>query len=424
MAHRVLLGLGSNIGDRLQFLKNALNGLNKLGTLGKTSHIYQTDPCIVTNQPEFLNMAAELHTDLSPDALLSQVKSIERALGSPRVVDKGPREIDIDILTYEDFSLNQAQLTIPHAALHDRDFVLVPLKDIDPSLKVKGKSLNEMLEQAKVLGKPRRVLPCRSNILELDRRTLIMGILNVTPDSFYDGGKFLNVDVAVARGLEMAREGADIIDIGGESSRPGALPVDLNVELQRVLPVISQLRSELPKTLLSIDTMKAEVAAQAVKAGVDIINNTSPDLHFGNDNSVPVIYMHSRGNSAQMYAQSAYPNGVTETVVEELSRRIETSGLWRFNVIADPGIGFAKLPEDNWNLLKGLKEFKEALNYTTLLGSSNKRFLRDFCKSLELLEGNLAVAGFAASNGIDILRVHEVKELKKFLGVADYLIRN
>lgn len=424
MAHRVLLGLGSNVGDRLGFLRSALRGIGKFGRVGKTSHIYKTDPCYVTQQPEFLNMAAELFTDLAPDALLKHTKGVEVLVGrKPKLIDKGPREIDIDILAYGDLQVNEPDLKLPHIALQDRDFVLVPLMDIEPSLRLNGKSLRDMLKDATVIARPRKVLPCKSNIIELGQRTLLMGVLNITPDSFYDGGRNFDTLKAISRGLEMAHEGADIIDIGGESSRPGSLPVETEVELERVLPVIAELRRQLPHTLLSIDTMKPEVASQAVAAGVDIVNNTSPILHFSNDNEVPVINMHSRGTSAEMYAMSDYPDGVVSTVIQELSSRIAESGLWKFNVIADPGIGFAKQPSDSWKLIEELGCLTESLPYTSLLGYSNKKFLRDFAKSTKPLEGNLAIAGFAVAKGIDILRIHEVKEVKAYLTVADRLHR-
>jgi dihydropteroate synthase len=169
--------------------------------------------------------------------------------------------------------------------------------------------------------------------------------------------------------------------------------------------------------------MKGEVARQAVAAGADIVNNTSPSDLMETDNAVPMVCMHSRGSSADMYAQSQYSAGVASSVVEELTKRISGSKLWKFNVIVDPGLGFAKKPEDNWELLRDIGRVLGPLNCTSLLGASNKRFLKEQLKTDSVLEGNLAVVGYAAATGVDIVRVHEVKETKAFLSVADRLSR-
>lgn len=214
-------------------------------------------------------------------------------------------------------------------------------------------------------------------------RTLVMGIVNVTPDSFSDGGLWADPEQAIAQGLRLVEEGADIIDVGGESTRPGAARPPMGQELDRVLPVISALVAE--GVVVSVDTMRAEVASQAVEAGAAIINDVSGGLAdhdmLGALTGCEATYvaMHWRAHSAQMRDHATYdgPGGVLAAVCDELSARLAAmadAGIDLDRVVLDPGLGFAKRPEHDWELLRGLDRL-QALGRPLLIGASRKSFL-------------------------------------------------
>ncbi|HDM08739.1 MAG TPA: dihydropteroate synthase [Candidatus Omnitrophica bacterium] len=262
-------------------------------------------------------------------------------------------------------------------------------------------------------------------------RTFIMGILNITPDSFSDGGKYLDISKAVDRAMEMVDQGVDIIDIGGESTRPGAKSVSVDEELQRVIPVITAIRKKI-NIPLSIDTQKAEVAKQAIKAGADIINDVSA-LRFDpmmaevvRKFNVPVILMHMKGRPRTMQRAPKYGDVVSE-IYNFLANRIEWAkqrGIDEDKIIIDPGIGFGKTLEHNLEILRRLREFR-SLGRPILIGTSRKSFIGMILNlpPQERLNGTLASCALAIANGADILRVHDVKEVKELAKVMDRLVR-
>ena len=242
---------------------------------------------------------------------------------------------------------------------------------------------------------------------------LVMGILNVTPDSFADGGVNFETHIAITRGLEMFEEGVDIIDIGGESTRPGAKRVSAEEEQARVIPVIQGLAGQ--GVTLSVDTMRAETARLAVQAGASIVNDVSggaadPDM-FATVAELDCKYtlMHWRGHSADMNSKAIYGDVVSE-VIEEVTLQLDkalAAGIKRENIILDPGIGFAKDAEHNWEILNRIDEFI-ALGYPVLIGHSRKRFLGgDTPDSREA--ATVAVTQSLVGKGIWAVRVHGVK---------------
>ena len=263
-----------------------------------------------------------------------------------------------------------------------------------------------------VLATSRRLLPLTGHVL-------LMGILNLTPDSFYDGGKYTSLEAAYNQAVLLLQQGADILDIGAESTRPNAQLVSLETELERLLPVIVRLRADprFASTLISVDTYKPEVARQALNVGADIINDVWGGPAASAAKHVPYILMHSRGTSKTMDSLTSYPAGVTAGVIQELRERIATLRLYDFNVILDPGLGFAKTNEQNWELLRGLHSLQTELPYTWLLGHSNKRFVREF----GLPAANYVVAGAALQAGVEIIRVHDVGGHAAYLRAASKL---
>ncbi|MHA6534357.1 dihydropteroate synthase [Paenibacillus sp. BAC0078] len=260
--------------------------------------------------------------------------------------------------------------------------------------------------------------------LTLGERTLIMGILNVTPDSFSDGGLWNEPDRAVEHALQMAAEGADIIDIGGESTRPGHEPVGLEEELARVLPVIESIHRAAPHLPLSIDTYKAEVARQALQAGAHIINDVWGAKADSNMAAVaaeagcPIILMHNRHDRNYLDLASDMSADLAESVELALA-----AGVKRENIILDPGIGFAKDYAENLQAMMNLDQLTE-LGYPVLLATSRKRFIRT---ALDLppddvVEGTAATVAYGIAQGCQIVRVHDVATIKRTVQMCDAML--
>ena len=269
------------------------------------------------------------------------------------------------------------------------------------------------------------------SLKELGQRTLIMGILNVTPDSFSDGGLYFDRERAIAHGLELVEEGADIIDVGGESTRPGAAPVPTKEELCRVIPVIEFLRKE-TDVVISIDTYKANVAAAALAAGAGMVNDISA-LRFDGEMidvliryDVPIVLMHMQGRPQTMQESPQY-NDVVLDIIEFLRERIAAAaaaGISKKRLIIDPGIGFGKLLKHNLEILRRLDEFKD-LGRPILIGPSRKSFIGQLTGAplKERLPGTIASIVLGIIKGAEIVRVHDVREAQQAIQVADAIIR-
>ena len=277
----------------------------------------------------------------------------------------------------------------------------------------------------------------RSRTLKLGERTLVMGILNVTPDSFSDGGRFLDPDCAIDHGLELLRQGADILDIGGESTRPGAQAgVDVEEEKQRVLPVIAGILREAPEAVISVDTYKAETAKAAVAAGAEIVNDVSgfswdeqmrstlADVRCG------CVLMHTRGRPEEWRTLPALPpDEVVPLVMRELERllsRATEAGIDRERIVLDPGFGFGKRLDENYPLLAGLGELHR-VGFPLLTGTSRKSFLAksadSYAQASTRVAGTIATATASILQGVHIVRVHDVLQVVEAARVADAIVQ-
>ena len=262
-------------------------------------------------------------------------------------------------------------------------------------------------------------------------RTYVMGIVNVTPDSFSDGGKYMDPFAAVEHAKTLVAEGADIIDIGGESTRPGSERVPCDEELRRVIPVVERLSREI-NIPISVDTYKAEVARRAIEAGASVINDISalrfdPDLgRVAADFGVPVILMHMLGEPGTMQRNPQYHDVVSDIIsfFEDAVERAISAGIKPEKIILDPGIGFGKLPEHNLEILRRLREFR-ALGYPILVGTSRKSFIaRIVGQSIEERDdGTMATVALAIAGGADIVRVHDVKRTVRMVRMTDAIVR-
>jgi len=272
----------------------------------------------------------------------------------------------------------------------------------------------------------------KNHSFDFSQKTYVMGILNVTPDSFSDGGLFFNEQGAVKQALGMVRDGADIIDIGGESTRPGAEPVSVKEEIKRVVPLIKSLAKKV-KVPISIDTCKADVADEAVSAGASIINDIS-GLRFDRrmakvaaHHKVPVVIMHIHGTPGNMQKNPVYKALIPE-VMDYLRGGIDIAlkaGVSDDMIIIDPGIGFGKTVEHNLEIINRLEEFK-GFEKPVLLGPSRKSFIGKILDDLpvtERLEGTAAAIAIGISKGANIIRVHDIKEMSRVAKIADRINR-
>lgn len=273
---------------------------------------------------------------------------------------------------------------------------------------------------------------CRGKQLSFGEGTHIMGILNVTPDSFSDGGDFLDARAAVAHAKQMVEAGATIIDVGGESSRPGAMPVPEAQELARVAPVISALVSDGVDALISVDTYKARVARHALEAGAHLVNDITAlqgDAEMATvvaEMEAGVVLMHMKGAPRTMQRAPQYDDVVGEICIwiQQKIQEAEAQGIAPERIIIDPGIGFGKTTKHNLEILRHLEEFR-ALNKPILIGTSRKSFIGNVLDLpvTERVEGSVATVCWAITHGTDIVRVHDVEATVRAARITDVLYR-
>lgn len=457
----VVIALGSNVGDRLSNFNEALSQMKKSG-IDITRHacLYETEPAYVTDQPFFLNSAIRAVTKLGPHDLLSALKKIEREMGRTKGIRYGPRPIDLDILFYGKYRINSEILTVPHERIFERPFVMAPLidllgSDIDNDTVLCWHSFSEKglfeswerLGGESLIGKDglRRVLPVNNRLWDWSKKTSVMGILNLTPDSFSDGGKFDSAGSIISHVQAMISEGVDIIDLGAQSTRPNATKISVQEELDRLIPVLEK-TLELPEIegkLLSIDTFYSQVASEAIKKGAHIVNDVSGGtldsdmLRVVANLNVPYITMHMRGDPSTMQnSENLKYDDVCEEVGNELYERVraaELSGVPSWRMVLDPGIGFSKKTEDNLEILMGLKRIRSVIGRKSLgvarapllIGPSRKRFLGDICGrscAMERDPATVAAVTAAVLGGANIVRVHNVGDNVDAVKLCDSLL--
>lgn len=460
----VVIAMGSNVGDRIHNFEEALQQMRKSG-IQITRHgcLYETEPAYVTDQPQFLNSAIRAVTKLKPHELLDTLKKIERDMGRTDGIRYGPRPIDLDILFYGKFQVCSDRLTVPHERIWERPFVMAPLMDllgaaIDSDAATCWHSLSRhpggLLESWRKMGGEsligkegmRRVLPVGNQLWDWSKKTSVMGILNLTPDSFSDGGKFQSVDAAVSQVRLMVSEGADIIDLGAQSTRPKAPRISAMEELERLIPVLEAVLKmpEIDGKFVSVDTFYSEVASEAVRKGAHIINDVSAgkldaDMHrVVSELRVPYIAMHMRGDPSTMQNSENLEYGdVCNQIASELYaqlRNAELSGIPAWRLIIDPGIGFSKKTEDNLDILMRLPSLRKEIAKKSfalsrcpmLIGPSRKRFLGEICGRVAATERDPAtIAAITAGvlGGANIVRVHNVRDNVDAVKLCDAMLK-
>ncbi|EFX06113.1 folic acid synthesis protein [Grosmannia clavigera kw1407] len=461
---KAYIALGSNMGDRIGWIEKACTEMDRRGLrVCRTSSLWETEPMYVLEQDKFANGVCEVETELAPLALLDELQDIERSLGRRKLVDKGPRNIDLDILLYGDEKIEDERLTVPHIGMAEREFVLRPLVQLAPGIALDParpwKLAQDYLNELAVVAGSEPLTPLTPlgtaettreplQALRSSRRTRVMAILNVTPDSFSDGGRHaatsetaLDALAETVRGF--VRDGAAVIDVGGQSTAPGRPEVSVEEELARVVPAVARIRQEHAADVvaISVDTYRAAVAEAAVAAGADMINDVSAgDMDADMLPTVArlgatVCLMHMRGTPATMSTLNDYggrPSAMVAAVARELLARVaaaEAAGIRRWRIVLDPGLGFAKVGDQNIDVLRHLAELRawpglEGLPW--LVGSSRKSFIgrtTGVATPAERVWGTAATVAAAVQGGADIVRVHDVREMAQVVAMADAIWR-
>lgn len=497
--HSVYVAFGSNEGSQVHNINTALRllGSHPSITVEATSSLYVSKAMYYTNQPDFYNGVVRLSVqDLSPHELLAVLKNIEYDdLRRVKEFANGPRSIDLDIVLYDNVTVNSDTLVVPHKAMLDRTFVLQPLCELLPpdfihpvTAEPVHNHLSKLLavpvdtEVQKSAELVLLVPGMNGKVLRFNHNgtspTVLMGIFNVTPDLFSDAGANFNASTerVVERALRMKEEGALIIDVGGVSTRPGSVEPLLEDELARVLPVVRAIRSEpqLDSIFVSVDTYRAEVARQVLACGADIINDISMGLNDEQMFDVVAeagcgyVMNHTRGTPATMSKLTQYEpghanlvefaidvekgilppladedaqllvNGVSRELATQMVRASE-KGVRKWQIIVDPGVGFAKNLQQNLCIVRHAQRFKQYAQidldsgqYTSfhglalLVGTSRKKFLGTLTGQAEAKDRVLATAASVVAcvqQGADIVRVHDVAEMKETVQVADAIYR-
>lgn len=438
----LILSLGTNLGDSLNNLRLGLQLLQKsrkiaplqISPLYSSSALLPAYAPVAWNRP-FLNLAVACETDLSPLEVLKLIKQIERQLGREENQRWAPRIIDIDILAWDNCVIDQIGLKIPHTELLSRPFALWPLLDLWPDWQHPSAELTELLKRwgSRYTGE---LAPCGTKQLphRLEGSALV-GILNITPDSFSDGGKFITVSNALAQAEKLVREGAEVLDIGAESTRPGATPVLPETEWGLLKPVLTALKEQCKqwafKPKISIDTRHSIVAEKAMQLGIDWINDVSgfvdPNMRtLAAGSSVKCVVMHNLGVPAQKNVVLASHPNICEQILDWTEQRfveLLDAGVDANQLIFDIGIGFGKTSQQSIFLLKNIKQFRR-LNCPILVGHSRKSFLNLITeKPFPDRDFETAMVSYQlAAQGVNYLRVHNVGLNSEAIAMATQLI--
>ena len=407
----VAIGIGSNLGQRLVNIQTALKLLQAFIADRRVSSVVESSALLLPGSPvqwdmPYLNCVLIGHTELSPRALLQELKKIENHIGPPKVARWAPRALDLDILSYEDLVIQDPDLIIPHKEMLHRPFVIHPLAQLTPYWKhpVHNKTLLELAHE----------VPAEFH-RSFSATPLLMGILNLTPDSFSDGGLFVDPEKAIAHAKALEQAGASFIDLGAASTRPGTKIISHEEEWQRlssVLPALNALH-------LSLDTYHNETALRALRQYDLALINFQGDTISGElaqeieQQKKQLVIMHHLGLPPSRTQVIPYEDDPIQHILSWAQTKIEeleSKGLDRTRLILDPGIGFGKTALQNMLLLKRVQELKKA-GLPLLVGHSRKSFMQLFsCKepSDRDLE-SAALSLYLAREGVEYLRVHNVE---------------
>ncbi len=408
----IYLGLGSNLGDRRQNLARALARLSAHGVrVVRVSPVVESPAMLPDDAPTewnlpFLNLVAHCRTEDSPAQVLDGLKAIERELGREDHGRWAPRPIDLDLLLYGRETLATERLRVPHPGLADRAFVLTPLAALEPRMTIPGLGARTVLELARA---GRHHLP------------IWMAIVNLTPDSFSDGGELADTASVEARVAELASAGAEIVDLGAESTRPGAALLTADEEWARLEPALARLveryGSQPLRPQLSIDTYHPETARRALTLGADIVNDVSgltipARLELAATSSATFVAMHNLGlpaDKTRTLPVDQDPTAAVERWIEERIAEWQRAGIDLARIVIDPGIGFGKNSLQSLRILRDIERLQR-FGLRLLVGHSRKSFMHQVAASDRLDRDHFTVGASLrlCAAGVDILRVHNV----------------
>lgn len=442
----IILGLGSNIGDRLEHLRKALKLIKKIPelTVQQISPIYMSDALLPDRAPQswnvpYLNLALCCQTSLDPYELLQHTKEIEKKLGRTPEIDWSPRIIDIDILAWNDLIKYDDKLHIPHEHLHERPFALWPLADVAPFWiyplpgPFQGKTAMEMAKQWGSRCEGKAPLNAKQIPHRIDTPTLV-GVVNVTPDSFSDGGDFFTNTKAWQQISHLVHSGAEIIDIGAEATGPRAASLTAEIEWQRLEPLLNSILAERSSLIIppkiSIDTRHAATAEKALAIyGVDWINDVSglDDPAMGEllaDQPCDIVFMHHLGipvSQSKLIPFNENPVSFVYSWAENRLKELDELNIDRARLIFDIGIGYGKTAEQSLALIKNISAF-HPLGVKLLIGHSRKSFLTQFTDkpAAERDLETAVISLFLAKQDVDYLRIHNVEDHARGFRVAAY----
>jgi 2-amino-4-hydroxy-6-hydroxymethyldihydropteridine diphosphokinase/dihydropteroate synthase len=444
----VILGIGSNLGDKLTNLRRALKQLNKTSKLSilKVAPIYESDALIPENAPKdwnksFLNTAIKCQTTLTPEQLLDEIKRVEKTIGRPATYKRwSPRLIDIDILAWDQLVIDTDNLKIPQANLTARPFALWPLADLEPNWiyctpkdSQCGKTVQEIVNNWGSRFDGNAPFHTKQIQHRIDCAEIV-GIINVTPDSFSDGGLYNKAESALQQAQSLFAAGASILDIGAESTRPGSKQITATEEWERLAPILQELSScwsnDSFKPKISIDTRHELVANKSIELGADWINDVtgfskSEMRDAVRDKNVKLVFMHSLSIPPSQNKVLPSDKDPVDYLLSWAKKRIDeliNDGIKPDQLIFDPGIGFGKTATQSFAILQRAAEFKQ-LNIPCLIGHSRKSFLNLFTAAL-FAERDLETticAEYLDNIGIDYIRVHNVKMVMDALRIRKAL---
>lgn len=422
---KIYLSIGSNISPRRKYIRQALEGLKSLGcTVIRLSPLYETAGIFKSKVPyewqkDYINLVAECKYDVSPYELLEITKEIEKKLYRKEKNNEAPRTIDIDIILFGDKRINTKELTIPHPYFLKRSFVLNPLKDLiaDKNIHSENKTILELSRQLPI------------------HQSLLMGILNITPDSFSDGGCFLQVDQAIKQAKSMFSHGAHIIDIGAQSTRPNAHLLDATQEWERLKPVLDEIiqfkKDCYFKPIISVDSFYPEIAEKSLKIGVDMINDVGgleneKMRKLAKESKSHFTFMHQMGVPVNLKNHLPLSSDPLRTIYDWAVQKLDELDKYNIplqNLFFDPGIGFGKTQDQSLDIIKSVELFLK-LPVKLLIGHSRKSFFNQFTTKnfSERDIETVSVSSFLQDKKIDVLRVHNVEKHTRYFKVKNRLL--
>lgn len=439
----IIIGLGSNVGDRLENLRQALTAIKQIPTL-KVQHVspvYLSEAQLPEHAPAdwnkvFFNCALSCECNLRPEELLTILQKIESMQGrDTQHAHWSPRVIDIDILAWHSHVIQSQRLTIPHPHLLERPFALWPLADVAPRWKIPGtnKTAEEDVEKwgSRYDGKA----PFHTKQINQRIDTpKIVGIINVTPDSFSDGGKFADSDHAFKQAIQLLEAGAEILDIGAESTAPSSTAISVETEWQRLEPVLQAIidakKHMFMQPILSVDTRNAYVAEKALAMDIDWLNDvtglTDPAMRDAvRHTNADCVVMHHMGVPPKRGVVIPRDKDPVEFLYDWSAKQIamlEKDGITRDRIIIDPGIGFGKSTGQALEIFNHAQKFAD-LGVRVLIGHSRKSFMANFCQypAPERDIETLAISMHLANYPVDYLRIHDVEMYARSLRVQRLL---